>query len=58
MTQPERQRRPDQFIKTTKEIINYAGKTYTKNTAAFTQVVRDLELNDPDEPTRPADATG
>jgi hypothetical protein len=33
------ERTPDQFIKTTKEIINYVGRTYTKYTAEFTQAV-------------------
>jgi hypothetical protein len=47
------ERSPDQFIKTTREVINYVGRTYTKNTAAFTQAVRDLELNDPAAPTDP-----
>jgi hypothetical protein len=37
------ERSPDQYIKTTKEIINYVGRTYTKYTAEFTQAVRDLQ---------------
>ena len=40
------ERNPDQFIKTTKEIINYIGRMYMKYTAEFTQTVRDLELAD------------
>ena len=48
-----RERNPDQFIKTTKEIINYVGRMYTKYTAEFTQAVRDLELDDPTAPENP-----
>ena len=44
---------PDQFIKTTKEIINYIGRMYTKYTAEFTQAVRDVELDDPTAPENP-----
>jgi hypothetical protein len=35
---------PDQYIKTTKEVINIVGRTYTKYTAKFPQAIRDLEL--------------
>ena len=38
------ERKPDQFIKTTKEVVNYVGRTYTKYTAEFTQAVRDWLL--------------
>jgi hypothetical protein len=48
-----REQSPDQYIKTTKEIINYIGRTYTKYTAEFTQAVRDLELIDPTPPADP-----
>jgi hypothetical protein len=47
------ERSPDQFIKTTKEVINYVGRTYTKYTAEFTQAVRDLELVVPMPPANP-----
>jgi Zinc knuckle len=47
------ERNPDQYIKTTKEIINYVGRTYTKYTAEFTQAVQDLELTDPTPPANP-----
>jgi hypothetical protein len=47
------ERNPDQYIKTTKEITNYVGRTYTKYTAEFTQAVRDLELDDPTAPADP-----
>jgi hypothetical protein len=50
------ERNPDQYIKTTKEIINYVGRTYTKYTAEFTQAVKDLELNDPTPPDDPSPA--
>ena len=48
------ERSPDQYIKTTKEVINYVGRTYTKYTAEFTQAVRDLALDDPTPPVNPA----
>jgi hypothetical protein len=48
------ERNPDQFIKTTKEITNYVGHTYTKYTADFMEAVRVLELEDPEEPEHPA----
>ena len=48
-----REQNPDQYIKTTKEIINYVGRTYTKYTAEFTQAVRDLELVNPTAPPNP-----
>ena len=47
------ERNPDQYIKTTKEVINYVGWTYTKYTAVFIQAVRDLELTDPVAPPNP-----
>lgn len=47
------ERTPDQYIKTTKEIILFLGHTYTKNTRAFTQAVEQLVLNDPSVPTMP-----
>jgi hypothetical protein len=50
------ERNPDQYIKTTKEVINYVGRTYTRYTGEFMQAVRDLELDDPPEPERPAAA--
>lgn len=47
------ERNPDQYIKTTKEIINYVGRTYTKYTSIFTQAVRDLNLANPVAPSDP-----
>lgn len=47
------ERNPDQYIRTTKEIINYVGRTYTKYTAELTQAVRDLVLTDPMAPVNP-----
>jgi hypothetical protein len=44
---------PDQFIKTTKEIKNYVGQTYTKYTADLVQAVEDLVIQDPVAPTDP-----
>ncbi len=37
---------PDQFLKTTREIINYVGRTYTKYMAEFIQAVWDIALAD------------
>jgi hypothetical protein len=47
------ERNPDQFIKTTKEIINYVGRTYTKFTSEFINAVMNLELDDPEAPQNP-----
>lgn len=47
------ERNPDQFIKTTKEIISYVVRTYTKYTGEFTQAVRDLTLTEPTAPPNP-----
>ena len=47
------ERTPDQYIKTTKEIVNYVGRTYTKYTLDFTEVVNKLELVDPIPPQPP-----
>lgn len=47
------ERNPDQYIKTTKEITNYVGRTYTKYTGAFMMAVCDLYLADPTRPTDP-----
>jgi hypothetical protein len=44
---------PDQFIKTTKEIKNYVGQTYTKYMADLVQAVEDLTINDPVAPVDP-----
>jgi hypothetical protein len=47
------ERMPDQFIKMTKEIKNYVGRTYTKYTADLVQVVKDLDIQDPVAPADP-----
>jgi hypothetical protein len=47
------ERSPNQYIKTTKEVINYIRRAYTKYTAEFTQAVRDLELMVPTPPADP-----
>jgi hypothetical protein len=44
---------PDQFIKTTKEIKNYVGRTYTKYTADLVQAVEDLTTDNPMAPADP-----
>ncbi len=47
------ERNPDQYIKTTKAIINYVGRTYTKYTTEFINAVTNLELDDPEQPMAP-----
>jgi hypothetical protein len=47
------ERNPDQYIKTTKEIVNYVGRTYTKFTSEFITAVMELELDDPEAPDNP-----
>jgi hypothetical protein len=47
------ERMPDQFIKMTKEIKNYVGRTYTKYMADLVQVVEDLVIQDPVAPADP-----
>jgi hypothetical protein len=47
------ERMPDQFIKTTKEIKNYVGRTYTKYTTDLVQAVEDLVIQDPVAPADP-----
>lgn len=49
------ERSADQYIKTTKEIINYVGRTYTKYTLEFTRAVKELELQMPLQPPNPPD---
>jgi hypothetical protein len=44
---------PDQYIKTTKKIINYVRRTHTKYTPKFTQAVHDFELVDLTPPPNP-----
>jgi hypothetical protein len=47
------ERNLDQFIKTTKEVTIYVGRTYTKYTSEFIMAVNNLELDDPEEPAVP-----
>jgi hypothetical protein len=44
---------PDQYIKTTKEIKNFVGRTYTKFTGDLIQEVEDLKLDNPQAPIDP-----
>jgi hypothetical protein len=46
-------RSPDQYISTTKEIVNYVGCTYNKVTSEFTDAVMRLELINPEPPSDP-----
>jgi hypothetical protein len=47
------ERNPDQYIKTTREIVIYIGQTYKTYTSEFTQAVQDLKLVDPTPPEQP-----
>ena len=47
------ERTPDKYIRTTKEIANYVGRTFTKYPGDFTAAKETLELDDPDEPNDP-----
>lgn len=47
------ERNPDQYIKTTKEIINFVGRTYSKYKTEFITAVTNLELDDPEPPPNP-----
>lgn len=49
------ERNPDQYIKTTKQIKLYVGRTFTKYPGQFTKAVDDLYLADPTVPERPED---
>ena len=44
---------PDQFLKTTKEIKTYIGRTYTKYTADFVRAIETLTLPEPEQPENP-----
>jgi hypothetical protein len=44
---------PDQFIKTTKEIKNYVGQTYTKYMADLVEAVDDLTIKNSVAPADP-----
>jgi hypothetical protein len=44
---------PDQYISTTKEIVNYVGRTYNKFTPQFTDAVMRFELVDREPPSDP-----
>ena len=41
---------PDQYIKTTDEIVTNVGRTYVKYKGDFTEAIKVLELNDLEEP--------
>lgn len=47
------ERNPEQWIKTTKEIVSHIGRTYTKYTSEFTEAVRELTLANPEAPEDP-----
>jgi len=44
------ERDPEQFIKTTKQIKQYVGRTYTKFPVEFMQAIDDLQLTDLEVP--------
>ena len=47
------ERNPDQYNKTTKELVNFVGRMYAKFTSEFTNSVATLELTDPVRPANP-----
>ena len=47
------ERNPEQWIRTTKEIATYVGRTYKKYTADFTEAIQTLVLTDPNVPDAP-----
>ena len=47
------QQNPDQYIKTTKELMSYVSQEYKEYTGDFLQAVKDLTLAMPEEPKRP-----
>ena len=52
------ERNPDQFIKTTREIKLYAGRTYKKFTQELVKAVETLELEEPTAPVIPEGMPG
>ena len=50
------ERNPDQFIKTTRQIKLYVGRTFTKYPREFTQAIDELYLEEPQAPIRPENA--
>ena len=47
------QQKPNQYIKTTKELVSYVGREYKEYTGSFLQAVKDLTLTMPKEPKWP-----
>ncbi len=47
------ERNPEQYIKTTKEVINHVGRTYPKYKTEFMTAIVNLELDDPEQPPNP-----
>ncbi len=47
------ERNPEQYIKTTKEVIKYVGRTYPKYKTEFMTAIVNLELEDPEQPPNP-----
>ena len=50
------ERNPDQYIKTTKQVKLYAGRTYNKFPCMFTKAIEELFLEDPEAPECPENA--
>ena len=51
-----RERNPDQYIKTKKQVKLYVGRTYNKFPGVFTKAIEELFLEDPEAPECPENA--
>jgi hypothetical protein len=45
---------PEQYLKTTKEIVNFVGRTYDRHKPKFIKAVEELKLDDPEAPSTPS----
>ena len=50
------ERNPDQYIKTTKQVKLYVGRTYNKFPGVLTKAIEELFLEDPEAPECPKNA--
>jgi hypothetical protein len=51
-------RSSDQYVRTTKEIVNFVGRTYKEYTPELIEAVKKLKLEMPTEPADPETETG